>query len=358
LKPNLSWVGYIHDLSDLPYETFVAEVAERDVRLFVQGHSTEDALDRHLGDIDVKVEFQRQGYHSILGFIGDSVIWAATTSTFLNIQVGAETLQEARFIAQAFASRFPVTEVTDDGLTQMNFWALGPMGPVERTRRINTNRWSDIKNNYPTDTPDRLSEIMDLTPPFDSGRLMLWHGEPGTGKTHAIRSLARTWTPWCDFHYIVDPDAFFDQANYMMDVLLHEGDEPNYVGDGYVLKGPERWKLLLVEDADEFMRADAKQRSGQSLSRLLNVADGLIGQGLNVLLLISTNEKLASIHPAVSREGRCLAEIEFGKFSASEASAWLGANVDSEASLAQLFERQREQHQVVSTHPTLTGQYL
>ena len=29
------------------------------------------------------------------------------------------------------------------------------------------------------------------------GRLILWHGEPGTGKTHALRALAWEWRKWC-----------------------------------------------------------------------------------------------------------------------------------------------------------------
>lgn len=40
--------------------------------------------------------------------------------------------------------------------------------------------------------------------------------------------------------------------------------------------------------------------------------DGLIGQGFNLLVLVTTNEPVGKLHPAVVRQGRCLAEIEFG----------------------------------------------
>lgn len=63
--------------------------------------------------------------------------------------------------------------------------------------------------------------------------------------------------------------------------------------------------------------------TGQRLSRLLNVVDGLIGQGLRVLVLVTTNEPLGSLHPAVTRPGRCAAQIEFAAFSSEEADAWL-----------------------------------
>jgi hypothetical protein len=40
---------------------------------------------------------------------------------------------------------------------------------------------------------------------------------------------------------------------------------------------------------------------------------------------ITTNEPLAVLHPAVTRAGRCLAEIEVGKLSAEECRRWLAA---------------------------------
>ncbi len=77
------------------------------------------------------------------------------------------------------------------------------------------------------------------------------------------------------------------------------------------------------------------------LSRFLNVVDGIIGQGLRVLILVTTNEPLRRLHPAVSRPGRCAAKIEFGAFPAAEAALWLEAQeVEAEArelALAELF---------------------
>ena len=42
-----------------------------------------------------------------------------------------------------------------------------------------------------------------------------------------------------------------------------------------------------------------------------------------MLVLVTTNEPLGSLHPAVARPGRCVAEIEFVAFSAEEADEWL-----------------------------------
>ena len=44
------------------------------------------------------------------------------------------------------------------------------------------------------------------------------------------------------------------------------------------------WRLLVLEDTGALLSADARERAGQGLSRFLNVVDGLIGQGLRVLV--------------------------------------------------------------------------
>ena len=77
----------------------------------------------------------------------------------------------------------------------------------------------------------------------------------------------------------------------------------------------------------------------QGLARLLNLTDGLLGQGLSLLVAITTNEALSTLHPAVVRAGRCIAQIEVGNLSGSEAQAWLGRPLPERAegySLAEL----------------------
>ena len=81
---------------------------------------------------------------------------------------------------------------------------------------------------------------------------------------------------------------------------------------------------------------------GQGLSRFLNVVDGLIGQGLRVLVLVTTNEEIRKLHPAVARPGRAAANVEFLPLDPAEANAWLGAHeseatVGSATTLASLF---------------------
>jgi hypothetical protein len=70
----------------------------------------------------------------------------------------------------------------------------------------------------------------------------------------------------------------------------------------------------VLEDAGEYLAPDAKQTRGQELSRLLNVCDGVLGRAMNALILVTTNEPLRSFHPALSRPGRCIAQVGFERF--------------------------------------------
>jgi hypothetical protein len=75
----------------------------------------------------------------------------------------------------------------------------------------------------------------------------------------------------------------------------------------------------------------------------LNFGEGLLGQGLNVLTLISTNEQLAELNQAVSRPGRTAVEIEFAPLSIAECNRWLLARdgqanaVTESTTLAELY---------------------
>lgn len=68
----------------------------------------------------------------------------------------------------------------------------------------------------------------------------------------------------------------------------------------------------------------------------------MIGQGLRILVLVTTNEPIKALHPAVARPGRCAANIEFGRLSVDESNAWLERHdseehVDHPALLADLY---------------------
>jgi SpoVK/Ycf46/Vps4 family AAA+-type ATPase len=121
------------------------------------------------------------------------------------------------------------------------------------------------------------------------------------------------------------------------------------------------WRLLIIEDAEEFLNPKAKDIVGQALSRLLNVGDGFIGQGLNILVLMTTNVPLTDIHPAVKRPGRCMVNIEVPSMTRQQAEAWLEAPLPAtlkEPTLAELYELQNKSHIGKDRQEWRGGQYL
>lgn len=216
---------------------------------------------------------------------------------------------------EALRALLPVSTARDNEVP-FTFWMNTPHGPNSIVRRLTAANWDEISLNYSVDTRSDLLTLMEGFQPALGGQLLIWHGEPGTGKTFAIRALSWQWRDWCDFHYIADPEEFFGQAQYLLNVLLAEARDSD--------EGP-RWRCLVLEDTGELLAADAKEKTGQGLSRLLNVVDGLIGQGLRILVLVTTNEELGRLHPAVLRPGRCAMQTLFGKLSPAEVAEWYRA---------------------------------
>ena len=284
---------------------------------------------------------EEAGMGWLLRFDADAVSHIVLMNGWATIHVASNDYERARALSRELAERIRAFD-RDESVTPMTFWCLDQhtQQPLPMRRKIDTPSWASIAANYTDTSQAGMGRLLELdTCPKE--RMILWHGPSGTGKTHALRALCREWAGWCDVAIVSDPEEFIGGAgHYSPTYLFHV--------TGFRSRGRVRGRgtLVVLEDAGELMTGEARHAAGQGLSRLLNLTDGILGQGLDVMVLITTNEPLSALHPAVTRPGRLLSEIEFGPLVAARANEWLERRgcerrVDEPTTLAELYSMTR-----------------
>lgn len=347
----------LEDAGDLPRALFTGEVIERgggvvaNVRAEREGRELPLAEVGRLGRTVQATVDQRGSREVLLRDSGGEPILLRRSGGAVEVSVAAADGPRALGLAESLAASIRVEPGPRDTRVAVAFWS-GPGGdlfsaPGPRWRRLALPRFAQIEDNYRADVRGDLATLFSQTT-GDAlpGRLALWHGPPGTGKTWALRALGREWSDWCDLHYVTDPERLLGgDTSYMLEVLAGRS-EPAEADDEEAPVDPEgggreRWRLLVLEDAGELLGVAAPVEVGRGFARLLNIADGLLGQGTRALILVTTNEPLGKLHPAALRPGRAMATLEFAPLSAAEATAWLARRgsertIDIPASIAEL----------------------
>lgn len=325
--------------TDVPSAIFVRELVSRALPYVESFRWPTDLKSLFLPDCQILIRQKTSsGEKAVVEFEG-CVASIAIGDGFVGGQVAGTDDRVAGAI-ERLKRLLPPVERDGELVVPITFWRMSEGGAESSRRKIVVSPWGAVQENYPLTTRRLLDAMIGGFRPGGSGRLLLWYGEPGTGKTHALRSLAWEWRDWCRLEYVVDPEKFFGDSDYLMRVLLEDPEEGHL--DSWGRQEESHWRLLALEDAGELVASDARDQVGQRLSRLLNTVDGLLGEGLRLLVLITTNEDLTALHPAVARFGRCAAEIEFAKFGISEANQWGRSKgvmniAGSSMSLAELF---------------------
>jgi Domain of unknown function (DUF5925) len=184
----------------------------------------------------------------------------------MRVEVAGETLEAATRLVRGLRAAL-ATEKSVPERVSISFWMRAEGGADVRHREIDAASFAEIAGNYSAPVRAALEQLIERRAP-ERGRLILWRGEPGTGKSHALRALVRAWAPWCSAHFIMDPEELLGHGGaYMLDVLTWDGADE------------DRWRLLILEDAGELITADARAMTGRALSRLLNVTDGCSDRG-------------------------------------------------------------------------------
>ena len=194
----------------------------------------------------------------------------------------------------------------------------------------------------------RLREILPR-----GGGLTLLRGEPGTGKSTYLRfllaQLRRThrfyYLPASAFHLLTNPA--------MADFWLQEGKD--HFGRG--------GRVVILEDAERLLMERAADNR-DALTNLLNLADGFLGDALQLHLIATVNCPLDRIDPALLRPGRLLASYAFERLTEEQARTLAAAeglpvpstmSEQTTYSLADLYAQPTITSNPLSTQPRRVG---
>lgn len=271
----------------------------------------------------------------IVADVGGAVVSLYLHPDSSSVRVSALDLDAATAVYDAIAARVPQPPAGDTVPVRFT-----DFGDHDRQVHVTVRPWEEIESLYPASVRAAMPALTAFRPEtHDARRLLLWYGPPGTGKTTAVRALLHAWRDWARGVVVTDPQLLLVDPKYLRRVVLNE-------------RRNDGWRLLILEDAEALLR---KETGGPALGKLLNLADGLLGQGVRCLYLITTNEPVGALHPALVRPGRCLARIEFPPLSAAESAAVLGRPVPRGHTLAEVLAARAV---ATETPSVAVGQYL
>jgi hypothetical protein len=262
------------------------------------------------------------------GIIEISVV----SKTNVELNIWADDFTFANKFAQEFFSKVPKVELEEDDTVSFAFWRWAGRNAKYSLKDLKCPTWKEIDNNYCPSVNEAVVSLLDMPRPDDQGKIIIYHGPPGTGKTFLIRALAREWSEKLNatVEIVLDFEKLFDNTEYMYSVLLAEDGERRirYRANRRRRKAKQDEdkpiRLVVIEDGAGLFSTNCRDYEG--FSRFLNLTDGIVGQGLRLLFLLTANEKIEHIDDAILRSGRCLQEVYFPEFTKKEAKLWLAKN--------------------------------
>ncbi|MEO6834003.1 MAG: AAA family ATPase [Chitinophagaceae bacterium] len=133
--------------------------------------------------------------------------------------------------------------------------------------------------------------------------LILFHGEPGTGKTFYVRHLLRKMTESKKVVIYMPPN--------MVDHLV-EPSFMTFISAQVALFSSEgKSCVMLIEDAEPLLVARDANIRIQGITNLLNMTDGLLNDMLGLQIICTFNVPLKQLDKALLRPGRLIARKEF-----------------------------------------------
>src|SRR3972149_7944038 len=194
---NIQWIQDISGMYSRRYvpSIFWAMVTSKDMKIIrsITKHSSK-TFSEFLTDIDIPItyKFQESKHERVILEADGALIElegdGAETGSNYGILIAAKDTEVADRLEKQIDILLPAVESDDPSLIPMWFFYFTESGgATSRFRKVEAPSWDQIQYNYPKTVETKLDQLLNIKPPIIGGRMVLLHGVPGTGKTHAIR---------------------------------------------------------------------------------------------------------------------------------------------------------------------------
>lgn len=183
---------------------------------------------------------------------------------------------------------------------------------VQKNGRIQFQRIGTAKNplerhNYSEEVLAGFDRVVsELNAEKPRGRIAIFDGPPGTGKTFMVRAILQEVR---GIHVMI--------PSHMVASLADPSILPAIID----LKSSEDEPILfIIEDGDEVI-APRGADNMPAISSVLNLGDGILGACLDIRVVITTNAKRAEMDEAMTRPGRLISIVHIGRLTVKETNA-------------------------------------
>ncbi len=189
----------------------------------------------------------------------------------------------------------------------------------------------DLELNYGSKSIEKINKIISSLSSKNKSGLMLFSGDPGTGKSTFIKYLTTKTKR---------------KVIYLSSGVMDQLTNPDFIT--FMMR--HRNSILLLEDAEKVIRS-RDSNNNDAISNLLNVTDGILGDCLNIMVIATFNIDREKIDSALVRKGRLIIEHHFEALSPEECNKIFKLikskrKTDKPLTLAEIYNEEENYHSV------------